>query len=302
MEEICSGLLFPEGPIAMSDGSVILVEIARGTLSRVTPGGVLEVVADLGGGPNGAAIGPDGAVYVCNNGGFSWLEIGGRIYPHDRPDDYSGGRIERVDLTTGAVERLYVKCDDHALVAPNDIVFDRTGGFWFTDLGKSYDRLKDRGAIYYAKPDGSHIEQMVFPIETPNGIGLSPDENTIYVAETQGGRLWGFDIESPGKLKPPAQALPSAFVASPGGLNYFDSLALEADGTVAVATIANGGISRISPEDGSIAHVPTDDGMTTNICFGGDDLRTAYITLSSTGRLVKAQWDAPGLPLNFLNL
>ena len=97
-------------------------------------------------------------------------------------------------------------------------MFDRTGGFWFTDLGKSYDRLKDRGAVYYAKPDGSHIEQMVFPIETPNGIGLSPDEKTVYVAETQGGRLWGFDIESPGKLKPPAQALPSAFVASPAGL------------------------------------------------------------------------------------
>ena len=89
---------------------------------------------------------------------------------------------------------------------------------------------------------------MVFPIETPNGIGLSPDENTVYVAETQGGRLWGFDIESAGKLKPPAQALPSAFVASPAGLNYFDSLAVEADGTVAVATIANGGISRISPK------------------------------------------------------
>jgi gluconolactonase len=87
MEEICSGLRFPEGPIAMSDGSVILVEIARGTLSRVKPTGVLEVVADLGGGPNGAAIGPDGAVYVCNNGGFSWVEIGGRIYPHDRPDE-----------------------------------------------------------------------------------------------------------------------------------------------------------------------------------------------------------------------
>ncbi|MAI51480.1 MAG: hypothetical protein CML80_01050 [Rhodobiaceae bacterium] len=80
------------------------------------------------------------------------------------------------------------------------------------------------------------------------------------------------------------------------------SLAVKADGTVAVATIANGGISRISPKDGSIAHVPTDDGVTTNICFGGEDLRTAYITLSSTGRLLKTPWDAPGLPLNFLNV
>jgi len=69
LKVIAEGLRFPEGPIAMADGSVLLVEIARGTLSRVRDGRV-EVVADLGGGPNGAAIGPDGACYVCNNGGF----------------------------------------------------------------------------------------------------------------------------------------------------------------------------------------------------------------------------------------
>ena len=72
MQTIATDLQFPEGPIAMDDGSVILVEIARGTLSRVLPDGRVEVIADLGGGPNGAAIGPDGAVYVCNNGGFDW--------------------------------------------------------------------------------------------------------------------------------------------------------------------------------------------------------------------------------------
>ena len=72
IREIASGLRFPEGPIAMADGSVVLVEIARGTLSRVTPAGKVEVIAELGGGPNGAALGPDGKVYVCNNGGFNW--------------------------------------------------------------------------------------------------------------------------------------------------------------------------------------------------------------------------------------
>jgi len=84
--EIASGLRFPEGPIAMDDGSIILVEIERGTLSRVSPDGEISVIADLGGGPNGAAIGPDGAVYVCNNGGFAWhdthfsfLEAGERL-------------------------------------------------------------------------------------------------------------------------------------------------------------------------------------------------------------------------------
>jgi gluconolactonase len=67
MRTIASGLRFPEGPIAMDDGSVVLVEIERGTLSRVNPGGSIEVIAELGGGPNGAAMGPDGAISVCNN-------------------------------------------------------------------------------------------------------------------------------------------------------------------------------------------------------------------------------------------
>lgn len=301
MQEITSGLQFPEGPIAMPDGSVILVEIARGTLSRVTPDGRVEVIADLGGGPNGAAIGPDGAVYVCNNGGFDWHVSGGARYPGDKATDYSGGRIERVDLTTGKFEVLYEACNGEPLIGPNDIVFDAQGGFWFTDLGKSYGRLKDRGAVYYAKTDGSHIEQMLFPIETPNGISLSPDESRLYVAETQGARLWGFDVVAPGKLGPPAATSSRTFIASPSGLNFFDSMAVEADGTVCVATIVNGGISRINPDTGAIAHVATDDPMTTNICFGGDDLKTAYITLSSTGRLVSTAWETAGLALNFLN-
>jgi len=106
IREITRGLRFPEGPIAMADGSVVLVEIERGTLSRVLPDGRIEVVAEPGGGPNGAAIGPDGRAYVCNNGGFNWTEENGVLRPISQADDYSGGRIERIDLETGAVEVL----------------------------------------------------------------------------------------------------------------------------------------------------------------------------------------------------
>jgi gluconolactonase len=70
---ITDGLDFPEGPIAMPDGSVLVVEIKGGRLIRVLPDGSKEVAAELGGGPTGAAIGPDGACYVANNGGFHWL-------------------------------------------------------------------------------------------------------------------------------------------------------------------------------------------------------------------------------------
>lgn len=204
-------------------------------------------------------------------------------------------------MQTGAIDVLYTACDGNPLRGPNDIVFDKQGGFWFTDLGKGFDRLKDRGALFYAKPDGSHIEQAVFPIETANGVGLSPAEDMVYVAETQGARLWGWELEAPGKIKGRAATGQKSFIASPSGLSFFDSMAVEADGTVCVATITNGGISRINPIDGSIRHVPTGDPMTTNICFGGDDLKFAYITASATGKLLKTEWDTPGLPLNFLN-
>jgi sugar lactone lactonase YvrE len=155
IREIARGLQFPEGPVAMDDGSVLLVEIARGTLSRVRPDGQVQVVADLGGGPNGAAIGPDGAVYVCNNGGFRWTtESDGCHRPIGQAEDYSGGRIERVDLATGRFERLFDSVEGLALRGPNDIVFDAAGGFYFTDLGKVRANDMDRGGVFYASTDG----------------------------------------------------------------------------------------------------------------------------------------------------
>lgn len=299
-EEIVSGLRFPEGPIAMPNGDIVVVEIERGTLSRVTPKGEIEVIAQTGGGPNGAAIGPDGRCYVCNNGGFAWHEFGGLLYPGDMPDDYSGGRIEAVNMDDGAVEVLYTECDGNPLRGPNDIVFDREGGFYFTDLGKSYGRQIDRGAVFYAKTDGSLIREVVFPANTPNGVSLSADETRLYVAETVPGRVFSFELLEPGVVN---RRLPTEeCLAGVSGYQFFDSMAVDADGHVCVATIINGGITRISPDGATIEHFPTGDPLTTNICFGGEGLRTAYVTLSSSGRLVKTTWPTGGLPLNFLNV
>ena len=300
MELVAEGLRFPEGPIAMADGSVVLVEIQRGTLSRVMPDGRVSVVAELGGGPNGAAIGPDGAVYVCNNGGFEWHEAGGILIPGHKSKDYTGGSIQRVDLATGRFETLYTECEGRALRGPNDIVFDRQGGFWFTDLGKSTRDHKEYGALYYALPDGSRISRQRDQLLSPNGVGLSPDEKIVYAAETLTGRLWAQEVTAPGVLAPPAASyLPGRCVATLPGYQLVDSLAVEAGGKICVATIINGGITAFEPESGAIEHFPFPDLIVTNICFGGDDMRTAWITASGTGKLYRVRWPRPGLRLNF---
>ena len=303
IKEIATGLRFPEGPVAMPDGSVILVEIARGTLSRVTPDGKVQVIAEPGGGPNGAALGPDGKMYICNNGGFEWRETPETgLRPVAQAKDYSGGRIERIDLSTGKVERVYDGAENGKLRGPNDIVFDKTGGFWFTDLGKARARDIDRGGLYYAKADGSFITEAIYPMLTPNGCGLSPDEKTLYAAETRTGRVWKWDLEGSGKLaskKTGYAAGGGELLAGVPGFQLFDSLAVDGAGNVCVATLMNGGITVMSPDGKSVEHVPMPDYMTTNICFGGPDLRTAYVTLSSSGRLVSFEWPQPGLKLNF---
>ena len=257
------GLLFPEGPIAMPDGTVLVVEIARGTLTRVFPDGRKEIVAETGGGPNGAAIGPDGKCYICNNGGFKWqVEANGNRRSIGQSDDYVNGRIERVDLDTGAVEVLYDSCGGWPLRGPNDIVFDRGGGFWFTDLGKVREREIDRGGVYYARSDGSFIREAVHPFLTANGIGLSPDEKTLYVAETEGARLWAYPITGEGELgtEPfPPSLNGGRLVTCDGGWRRFDSLALEASGNVCVATLMTPGITVAKPDGGTLEFVELDD-------------------------------------------
>ncbi len=299
--EVANGLRFPEGPIAMPDGSVLLVETARGTLSRVQPDGDIAVVAECGGGPNGAALGPDGDVWIANNGGnFEFLDLDGMTIPLDSSDNYDFGRIERADPATGSVEILYSECDGRPLRAPNDLVMDAHGGLWFTDHGRRSERNADRGGVFYARCDGSEIREVLQPLDFPNGIGLSADGSRLYVAETHTGRLWSWDVPEPGVAVGAGLIPPNGdLVTGLAGFQLFDSLAVDGAGNVCVATLVNGGITVVSPDGESVEHIAVDDTITTNICFGGEELRTAFITASSTGRLLKAQWPTPGLALEW---
>lgn len=293
-------LAFPEGPIAMPDGSVLVVEIMGETLKRVTSDGTVSVVATLGGGPNGAAMGPDGHCYVCNNGGFTWRTDNGFSRPTGAAEGYKGGYIQRVDIQTGHIEVLYSECDGMPLHGPNDIVFDQQGGFYFTDFGKKHDDRLMLGSLYYATTDGQSIRCIARHLLTPNGVGLSPDEQTVYVSETETARVWRYPVRGQGQVATEPWPSPNGgqFVFGGKGYQRFDSMAIEADGNICVATLVNGGISVISPDGEMLEFHQAPESYCTNICFGGPDMTTAYITLSGNGHLMAVDWPRPGLSLN----
>jgi gluconolactonase len=293
VEVLAEGLGFPEGPVAMPDGSVVVVEITAGQLTRIEPDGAVSLVAEVGGGPNGAAVGPDGALYVCNNGGFI-------------PAARTAPSIQRVDPDTGQVDLLYTECDGQPLGSPNDLVFDHTGGFWFTDYAGN--------AIHYARPDGSSICRAIADVSGPNGIGLSPGGEVVYWAQTMTRQVHRRRVTGPGQvvgassynivsLVQQQTVDPWTLVVGLPGAEELDSLAVEADGAVCVGTLVDSGITVVFPEKGSSEKYTLPDavadGAVTNICFGGSDLRTAYITLSLTGRLISCRWPRPGLRLAF---
>jgi gluconolactonase len=296
---MATDLAFPEGPVAMADGSVILGEIKGRWVTRIAPDGSKSTIGAAGGGPNGLARGPDGALYVCNNGGNEYAE--GGFLSTGPAKDYQSGCIQRIDPRTGDTRTLYSQCNAHKLSAPNDIVFDRHGGFYFTDLGKRYAHSRDHGGLYYALTDGSKIVELVYPMLTPNGVGLSPDEKVVYVADTESSRLFAFDIVEPGVLRNEPFPAPytGRLVCGLPGFQRFDSLAVEGSGNIAVATLITGHITVIAPDGRVVRQVKMPDVYPTNICFGGRDMKTAYITLSGSGRLAAMEWPEPGLRLNF---
>ena len=298
---LADGLAFPESPIALDDGSVVVSEMAAGRITRVHPDGATETVAHTGGGPNGVVKLPDGRLIVCQNGGS---KFGVGPWPYDfngcvnlfrpiGPPDQPVTPALQIIESDGSVSTLASEFSTRSgeklpLVRPSDICADSHGGFYLTDAGTVQGRTRSVTGLLYGTLDGD-LREIVYPLEMPNGVALSPDGSSLYVAETRTRRIWELTLDGPGVV---GRARGLATVPSGGPLNVggADGLCVDPAGRILVATLGTGGVTVFSPTGEFLGAIPADDPMTTNVALSAD-ARTLFMTLASSGRLMSiANW------------
>ena len=288
------GFSFPEGPAFDREGNLWIVELANRRVTKIAPDGQWEVVADMGGSPNGLAFGPDGNAYVCNCGGRWAAETstGGKPGNGGEP-----GLVQRL-YPDGRFETLIAEIDGVPLNSTNDLCFDAEGGFYFTDpVWPDYDdpnwtmEMLGPGSLCYSTVDGD-ARRIHTGMAFPNGLGVTDDGSTLLVPESGTSKVLAFPIESPGRLGEPRQHAELVPATAPDGM-CFDS-----EGR---AIIAGHGSSRLHvfAPDGGLAeeHIEMEDKDVTNVCFGGPDFSTLYVTESDSGRVATVEWKVPGMRL-----
>jgi gluconolactonase len=260
---VARGFAFPEGPAFARDGTLYLVNVEGGHLSRLAPGGVPAAVHPTGGRPNGLAIHADGALYVADAG----LRA-----------------IVRIDPATGAQQ---IACDAYRgqpLLGPNDLCFDRAGNLYFTDpLGSSL--ASPIGAVYRLGADGQ-LRVVLDGLAFPNGLCLDADERVLYLAETWRHAVHACHLTEDGSCH--RRHVHAEVDGNP------DGMALDVEGNLYVALYGRGAIGVVPPEGGRVRHLAVHGSNPTNVAFLGGDL---YLTEASAGTLQVVQVGVEGLPL-----
>jgi sugar lactone lactonase YvrE len=250
-----------EGPACDRDGNVYAVNLARQhTVGRVTPAGKANVFVTLPEGSTGNGICFDraGAMYIA---------------------DYTGHNVLRVDLATKAIS---VYAHDGGMSQPNDLAIAPDGTIYASDPSWS----AGTGQLWRLPPGGK-LERLATGLGTTNGIEVSPDGSTLYVNESVQLGLWAFPITKEGLG---ARRLVRQFPD-----HGFDGMRADVDGNLYITRYGKGVVAIVSPAGEVLREVDVLGKKPSNLCFGGPDGRTVYVTEVEHRRLVRFRVERPGL-------
>ena len=286
---VAADLGFTEGPLWTTRGSLMLVGMSRGMIHDIDPAtGTVRTAAETGGSPSGLAEDAQGRVWVAQGGhpparggrpaapGIQCLSPPGIGTPGQKPADVDDVLTEGFD-------------------APNDLVIGPDGRLWFTDpRGPALAGTPEPGRLWVFDPRpgpgtvaAAVVAQGAF---FPNGLAFAPDGDALYVAETFTGRILRYRRNGAGL------SAPAVFATLPEGRP--DGLAFDRAGHLLVAATTAFAVLVLDPTGRTVERIPLGDGaLATNLCFGGPELRTLYITSPKGGRVFAVERTIPGLPL-----
>ena len=251
-----------EGPACDARGNIYAVNFDRQqTIGKVTPDGKAEVFVELPGKStgNGIVIGRDGTMFVA---------------------DYVSHNILRIDPKSRAVSVLM---HDDRMNQPNDLALAPSGDLYASDPNWK----EGTGQVWWASPAGK-LSLVATNMGTSNGIEVSPDGKTLYVNESVQRNVWAFTIEPDGSLT--HKRLLRKF-----DTHGFDGMRCDVDGNLYIARHGKGTIVKLSPAGEVLREVDVLGSKPSNLCFGGPDGRTVYVTEVDHRRLVQFRVDRPGL-------
>jgi gluconolactonase len=277
-EVVCEGIRFGEGPVWCGDDMLVVTSVADGALYRVDVStGEVGLFADTGGGANGAALAADGSIVVTQNGGIDFSRLG--LF-----DDPPAFRTATPGLQLAHRDGSVAYLADDGFRAPNDVAIADDGRVFFTDPGHHPPPETPIGRVMVLERDG-RITVAADGFHYCNGLAFTPD-GVLVVFERRG-------------LQAVADDGTRAWVIEELGPGGGDGFCLDADGRYYVASTTDHGVRVVDPDGTVIDFLAIDgDGLTTNCCFGGDDLRTLFATDAIPGRVVA--WE--GLPTRGLPL
>jgi gluconolactonase len=251
-----------EGPACDAKGNVYVVNFAeQGTIGKVTPEGKAEVWVRLPGKSvgNGIVFDRKGLMYVA---------------------DYVGHNVLTIDPET---KKVSIFAHEDRMNQPNDLAIAPDDTVYASDPNWG----KGTGQVWRIARDGK-VTLVAKDMGTANGIEVSPDGKTLYVNESVQRNVWAFDVDKDGSLtnKRLVKQFPD---------HGFDGMRCDADGNLYIARYGKGTVVKMSPKGEVLQEVDVLGASPSNLCFGGPDGKTVYVTEVTRQRLVSFRVDTPGL-------